>query len=259
MNGIILAAGFGTRLGELGKRHSKAFLPVGRKSAIDWVVDSINVPTVDAIHVVHNARWAASFRRWRESIREESVPDRPCRYPYFRVHNDGVTSSEYRLGAVGDLEWLLRRLGAARAFVLAPVDTISSFDISLLLDEAFSRGGSNAVVLTTRTVDGVDSQQLGKVDVDPEGVLVNFYEKPAVQIDTAWLGPAYFPEAAVPLIHQYCFEARTAGTVPDRLGDLVRWLIGKVPIRCWRGDDAGVCFDIGTPHGYESANAYFGR
>ncbi len=58
MKAIILCAGYGTRLGELGERCSKALLDIGGKPLIEYIVDKINeIDDVNEIIVVSNYKF----------------------------------------------------------------------------------------------------------------------------------------------------------------------------------------------------------
>ena len=52
LTGVILAAGAGTRLGELGRRHSKAMVPVGGEPLIAWGLKRLRAAGVERVVVV---------------------------------------------------------------------------------------------------------------------------------------------------------------------------------------------------------------
>src|SRR5512133_1310636 len=96
MKALILAAGYATRLRPLTENRAKPLLPVAGRPMVDWTLDKITeVEAVDEIHLVTNARFAGDFERWaREGV---------------RVHNDGTTTNEDRLGAIGDIVFVADR------------------------------------------------------------------------------------------------------------------------------------------------------
>src|SRR5690348_17945498 len=99
MKTVILAAGYATRLRPLTDDIPKHLLPVGERPMLDWVLDKIReVDDVDSVHLVTNSRFASTFARWAESHRVV-------------VHDDGTTSNEDRLGAVGDLRLVIEAAG----------------------------------------------------------------------------------------------------------------------------------------------------
>src|SRR6185312_9284773 len=93
MKALLLAAGYATRLRPLTDAVAKPLLPVGGRPMIEWILDRIrDVPEVDGVHVVTNSRYAADFARWAEG---KGVV----------VHDDGTSSNDDRLGAIGDIRF----------------------------------------------------------------------------------------------------------------------------------------------------------
>ena len=89
MKAILLCAGYATRLRPLTDDLPKPLLPVGGRPLLDWIVDRIDeVDAVDELHVVTNSRFAPDFERWAQG--------RPI-----AVHDDGTSTNEDRLGAIG--------------------------------------------------------------------------------------------------------------------------------------------------------------
>src|SRR4029078_3541313 len=96
---VILAAGYATRLRPLTDDVPKHLLPVGGRPMLDWVLDAVRqVQDVDEGHLVTNSRLAPAFERWAET---NGV----------LVYDDGTTSNEDRLGAVGDLRLAIEEAG----------------------------------------------------------------------------------------------------------------------------------------------------
>jgi hypothetical protein len=90
---LILAAGYATRLRPLTDTIPKPLLPVGGRPMVDWILDHVAETSADGVHLVTNARFAADFERWADG---KDV----------HVHNDGTTSNEDRLGAIGDIAFV---------------------------------------------------------------------------------------------------------------------------------------------------------
>src|SRR4029077_7064483 len=81
------------RLAPLTDSLPKPLLPGGGRPIVDWILDRIHENSADEIHLVTNGRFAEDFERWAEG---KDV----------RVHNDGTTSNEDRLGAIGDIRFV---------------------------------------------------------------------------------------------------------------------------------------------------------
>src|SRR5207248_6507898 len=92
LKALILAAGYATRLRPLTDTVPKQLLPVGGRPMVDWILEKIRDTDSEEIHVVTNHRFADQFRRW--------APDD------VHVHDDGTTSNEDRLGAIGDIQFV---------------------------------------------------------------------------------------------------------------------------------------------------------
>ena len=127
MKALILAAGYATRLRPLTDRIPKQLLPVGGRPMLDWILDHIVETSADEVHLVTNDRFAADFEHWAE---DKDV----------HVHNDGTTSNEDRLGAIGDIHFV----GLDDDLLAVAGDNL--FDYSLADYEAYwrAKGGSCA-------------------------------------------------------------------------------------------------------------------
>ena len=104
MNALILAAGYATRLYPLTLNKAKPLLVVGGKPIIEWVVDNLHgVPDLETIYVVTNDKFAADFQAWSERYQN--------RHPQFKfkIVNDGSKSDDDKLGAIGDINFVVTR------------------------------------------------------------------------------------------------------------------------------------------------------
>src|SRR5207245_7080791 len=104
MNALILAAGYATRLYPLTLDKAKPLLLVGGKPIIEWVVDNLaGVPDLETIYVVTNDKFAADFQAWSEGYHDQHPEFK------FKIINDGSTSDEDKLGAIGDINFVVTR------------------------------------------------------------------------------------------------------------------------------------------------------
>ena len=104
MNVLILAAGYATRLYPLTLNKAKPLLVVGGKPIIEWLVDNLaGIPDLETIYVVTNDKFAVDFQAWSESYQK--------RHPEFKfkIINDGSTSDDDKLGAIGDINFVVTR------------------------------------------------------------------------------------------------------------------------------------------------------
>jgi glucose-1-phosphate thymidylyltransferase len=224
---VILAAGYATRLRPLTDEHPKELLPVGGRPIVDWILDRIaEVEEVDAVHVVTNARKAPQFHVW---ARERGVT----------LHDDGTTSNEDRLGANGDLRFVVEQAALDDDLLVIAGDNL--FDFALADFVAFWRAKGVASALAVRDVGSREiASRYGIVDVADDARVVGFVEKPADPPSTLAATATYlYHREHVPLVRRYLDE----GNPPDQPGRLIAWLHTREPVFAYRFDEDW--FDIG--------------
>lgn len=228
MNAIILAAGYATRLKPLTDTWAKELLPVGGRPIIDRIVDSLSaVDEIEAVHVVTNARKADAFRAWAEG--RDVI-----------VHDDGTTSNEDRLGAIGDLQFVIDRAGLDDDLLVIAGDNL--FDFSLPKFVSFWRGKGCASAVAVRDVGSLElAAQYGIVALDDDARVTDFVEKPADPPSTlAAIATYLFHREHAALIRGYL----AAGQPADQPGRFVAWLQREQPVYGWLFDSTW--YDIGN-------------
>jgi glucose-1-phosphate thymidylyltransferase len=220
---LVLAAGYATRLRPLTDTWAKELLPVGGRPIIDWIVDAIaEVDAIDEIHVVTNARKAPAFHQWA-AARGSDV----------RVHDDGTTSNDDRLGAIGDLRFVIDSAAIDDDMLVIAGDNL--FEFSLVDYVAFwnskreQLGAASAVAV--RDVDTIDiARRMGIVDLADDDRVTAFVEKPDDPPSTLAATATYlFDRAHVALVHEYL----DAGNPNDQPGRYVAWLQAREPVYGW--------------------------
>jgi glucose-1-phosphate thymidylyltransferase len=225
---VILAAGYATRLRPLTDSIAKQLLPVGGRPMLDWVCDKVEEVT-DDIHLVTNSRFAKAFEHWAAG--REGVT----------VHDDGTTSNEDRLGAIGDIRFVLERTGVDDDLLVIAGDNLFDFRLSNLAAFWEMRGVASAVAVYD-CGDLELATHYGVVEVDGEDRIVGFEEKPSEPASTLVATATYlYHREHVPLVERYLAE----GNPPDQPGRLVAWLYPREPVYGYRFD--GEWFDIGSP------------
>jgi glucose-1-phosphate thymidylyltransferase len=225
---IVLAAGYATRLRPLTETWAKELLPIAGRPIIDHILDRIGeVSEVDAVHVVTNARKAAAFEDWgRDRV-------------HVAVHNDGTTSNEDRLGAIGDLQFVVD--GAHLDDDLLVIAGDNLFDFSLADYVAYWSGKGTASAIAVRDVGSRElASRYGVVELDSDDRVLDFVEKPADPPSTlAAIATYIYHREHVPLVRTYLDE----GNAADQPGRLVQWLHRREPVYGWRF--TGAWFDVG--------------
>jgi len=229
---VVLAAGYATRLYPLTERIAKPLLPLAGRPMIERLLDRIAaVPGLDAVHVVTNAKFAPAFAAWARGVRTP-LP--------LHVHDDGTTSEEDRLGAIGDLRFVVERerLHGEDLLVIAG-DNLFDFDLGDLVGFRAARGTASALAVYEHPDRSVLSEY-GILELDADDRVVSFVEKPAEPASNLVATAAYlFDREHVALLDTYL----AGGNSPDQPGKLVAWLVPREPVYGYRF--SGEWVDIG--------------
>jgi len=233
MKAILLAAGYATRLRPLTNTVAKPLLPLAGRPMVDYIYDKVaEVTAVDAVHVVTNSKFAEGFRAW--------AAGHAGRVP-IHVHDDGTSSNDDRLGAIGDIRFTIRD-GKLEGQDLLIVAGDNLFDYGLAEYVQYWKTKGQASCLAVYQCDDIELvKQYSIVEIDPRDQITSFIEKPK-NPTTQLVGTAtyIYHRDHVRLIEQYLAE----GNSPDQPGNFVAWLHKKVPVYAYRFE--GGWFDIGN-------------
>jgi glucose-1-phosphate thymidylyltransferase len=226
---VVLAAGYATRLRPLTDTMAKELLPVGGRPIIDWILDRIReVPGLDEIHVVTNTFKAPMFERWERS---EDVT----------VHDDGTASNEDRLGAIGDIRFVVERAGIDDDLLVIAGDNLFRFSLARYVDWWRDKGVASA--LAVHDVGTLElARKYGIVELGESERVVGFVEKPEDPPSTLAATASYiYHRRHLPLVARYLDE----GNQPDQPGRLIAWLHTREPVYGYVFEDEWL--DIGDP------------
>jgi glucose-1-phosphate thymidylyltransferase len=225
---LVLAAGYATRLYPLTETVAKPLLPVAGRPMIDHLLDRIReVDDIDAVHVVTNHKFADSFLRWAE---DKDVI----------VHDDGTSSEDDRLGAIGDIRFVVEQAGL-RGDDLLVVAGDNLFDYSVADYARWWHGKAAASAVALYDVGDVELvKKYSAVELDDDERLTGFVEKPEHPETTLVATATYlFHRSHVPLLERYLED----GNSPDQPGRFVAWLVPRAPVYGYRFE--GEWRDIG--------------
>jgi len=122
---LILAAGYATRLYPLTLNQPKPLLPVAGKPMIDHVLDHLKaIPEIKEVLVVTNAKFITHFEKWAAAYDKGSA-----HFP-ITIVNDGSTSDEDKLGAIGDINLVIQQGRVTGDLLIVAGDNL--FDQSLV-------------------------------------------------------------------------------------------------------------------------------
>jgi glucose-1-phosphate thymidylyltransferase len=246
---LVLAAGYATRLRPLTDNQAKPLLPVRGRPMIDHVLDKFHgCAAIDAVYVVSNSRFAPQFQDWAQTV--------PTQHPgcgwQVRVFDDGTRSNEDRLGAIGDIHFVLDAAQLDDDLIVVAGDNLFSQPLSDYVAMAQRQG----ILIGVYDVGNLEQiKQYNNIALAADAVageaaerITFFEEKPAQPVSTLTAIALYhYPRRALPLIRKYIAE----GNNPDQPGRLVQWLVPRTP--CYAYRVGGLWLDIGSKESYEEA------
>jgi glucose-1-phosphate thymidylyltransferase len=245
MNALILAAGYATRLYPLTLNKAKPLLDIAGKPMIAWVVENLRgVAGIETIYIVTNAKFFADFETWAKDYQSKNR-----NFP-FKVINDGSTTDENKLGAIGDINLVLTRENAAESDLLVIAgDNLFRESLAGFLNYA---GKTEATVGVHRVDDDEAIKKYGVVTVDADGVITHFEEKPKEpKSNLAAIALYFYSKNVLPLFTTYI----AAGNNPDQPGLFLQWLYPRKPVNTFQ--ITGQWLDIGSKETLEEANKLF--
>lgn len=243
MKALILAAGYATRLYPLTENKPKCLLEVGGRTILDAIVEKVEaVGGIDELAIVTNSRFYGQFVSWKKIARSRLN---------LTVVDDGTTSNDNRLGAIGDLAFALRSTQWNDDLLMLASDNL--FDGSLAEFAAFAQ--KKGAVSTGLHDIGDPRKAAGKygvLELDASQAVVSIEEKPASpRSSLIGMGVYYFPKASLGRVGEYLASPEAK----DAPGHYLRWLVGKTKI--FGFIFSGMWYDIGDLSALEEANRIF--
>jgi glucose-1-phosphate thymidylyltransferase len=247
MNVLILAAGYATRLYPLTLDKPKPLLSVGGKPIIEWVMDNLgDIPDLETVYIVTNHKFASAFQAWTERYKD--------RHPKlkFKIVNDGSTSDDDKLGAIGDINFVLTRENLNKSDLLIVAgDNLFSESLAGFVACA-KRNEATVAVYDVGDIEAI--KKYGNITIDADGIITRFEEKPEKPRSTlAAIALYYYSPEVLSLVTTYL----AAGNNPDQPGRFVQWLHARKPVKTF--EIKGKWLDIGSKETLQEADKLFAK
>ena len=243
MKAYLLAAGYATRMYPLTRDRPKPLLEVAGAPILSHVVRGVlRLEGISEVLVIANDRFAQQFASWAEGL-DAGVP--------IRVLNDGTTSDDDKLGALGDLAFALDSVApGAEPWLVAAGDNLLGFPLRSL--QRVFEADPVCPLLSVREVVRDGPSRYNEVIVDESGRVADFREKPDDPVsELAAIALYFFPPEIAGKLAAYL----DGGGNPDAPGHFIAWLVDQVAVRATRLP--GAWFDIGSLEGLARARAHY--
>ncbi len=217
MKCILLAAGYATRLSPLTDNFPKPLLEIEEgKSIIDYIVDEVNtLKEVDQILIVTNNRYYKHFVDYEETRNN---------LKQIIVVNDHTNSNDDRLGAIGDINFVIKELKLNDDLLIIAGDSLFKFKLSKFVE--FYHQVNGPVIVCKINNDYEALKSFAVVSLDENKKITNLIEKPEEPpSNLAGYAVYLYPKEVIPMIQTYLDE----GHKPDAPSYLTEYIYQRIP------------------------------
>ena len=229
MKAVILVGGFGTRLRPLTCTRPKQLLPLGSTTLIEYIITRLTEQGIKEIVL------AAGYimEKLQETLEDGS-------HLGASIHYSHETTP---LGTAGPLRQAEGHLRGGGPFLVLNGDIISDMDYHQLLKQHRKKGAIATIAL--HQVD--DPSRYGVVDIDPDGRIRAFIEKPA-----PGTAPSNLINAGCYVLEEEVLDLIPRGVKTSIEREIFPQLCSMERVYGW--EHRGLWIDTGTPASYLEAN-----
>jgi len=244
---LILAAGYATRLYPITKCIPKPLLPVMGKPMVEYILDKIAlIDDIDKVFIVTNEKFYPHFKIWHDRVKAAGVYDKEI-----TILNDHTTADGTKLGAVGDINFVIKEGKIDDDLLIIAGDNLFEFNLQDFVD--YFKKKNMPIIALHDVADKEIAKRMGVVELSPEKKLIDFKEKPEKPKTTLISTCCYlFPKNKLSRVQEYLDK----GNKPDAPGYYIAWLYENDDVYGWVFSESW--FDIGDIEQYEKANKQYG-
>lgn len=167
MKAIVLAAGYATRLYPVTKNQPKPLLEIAGKSILDHIVEKIEkVKLIDEVIIVTNNKFSPHFKEW---AKKASYPKK------LTIVNDGTTTNENRLGAIGDIQFVIEELNIEDDLMILAGDNLFDFELTDFAQYFYEKGTDCITAYQEESKEQI--KRAGVIELDEQKKVLSFEEK----------------------------------------------------------------------------------
>jgi glucose-1-phosphate thymidylyltransferase len=239
MKSIILAAGFATRLYPLTENKSKSLLEINGKPIINYIIDKIREISSEEIIVITNNKFYRDFLSWKERSNYQNII----------ILNDGVSDLQKKLGAIGDLLFVIDNRKIDEDLFVVSGDNL--FQYSLKEPISIFEKEKKDLSIFYDLKDLEEATRRGVVRVE-NNLIIDFEEKPKNPKSTLCSTSTYFfRKETISLMKNFLEEPGSK----DQPGLFLEYLYKKVPVYAYITKQKWI--DIGTLKSFQKAQEEF--
>jgi glucose-1-phosphate thymidylyltransferase len=167
--------------------------------------------------------------------------------------NDGTSSEQDRLGAIGDIQFAIRQEGINDDLLIIAGDNLIELGLRAFVNFAIHRAPASSVGLYD-IKDAEAVKRYSQVELDGDDKIIEFIEKPENPTSTLVAKCIYFfSKSELGLISEYI----NSGGTKDQPGHYIGWLCKRISVYGYIF--SGRWYDIGNQETYKKANEDFAK
>lgn len=240
MKAIILAAGYATRLYPITKDKPKPLLTIRKKPIIEYIISKLeSIEQIEQILIVTNQKFFSQFQDW--------LDDFPCAKS-IKLVNDGSLNGNERLGAIRDIDIVIKREQLCEDLLVVAGDNLFSFGLRDFIEFACKKKPQSSIGiynLNGRYKPG----KFGVVCLNGDEEIIDFQEKPAHSASSLIATCLYFfPGEKLHRISDYLNHNHQ----DDDAGHYISWLVKSDKVYGYTFNE-GNWLDVGDVDAYTEA------
>jgi len=234
---LILAGGYGTRLGDLGRSMAKPLLRIKGKTILDHILEKTNkIQCPNQTYILINSKFATQYEHWIRQ-RTESLS--------LTLVNNQDLSADRAPDIITNIAMTISQMTPHSDLLIIGGDNF--FDFSLWDFVVYSRAhrGISTVLVDVKTIE--EARQFSVVSLDKGDRIMDISEKPSWPSSLTVTTCIYwFPKDRLHYFSHYSKEMPHS----ESFGQFFQWVCAIEPVFGYRC--LGNWHDIGTREVYES-------
>lgn len=242
MKCILLCAGYATRLFPLTENFPKALLEIGNKPLLDYILDEVNtVDEIDKIFIITNDRYYKHFENWANE-KNNSKP--------IKVINDNTTSNDDRLGAIGDIMYVIDKGNVNDDLLIIAGDNLFTYKLKDVIK--FYKQKKKSIICAKELDDINLLKRFAVAKVDENNLVLELEEKPENPKSNLGVYATYvYPKEVIKYFEMY----KNEGNNMDSPGHFPQYLYKKDDVYVYKFN--GECYDVGTHETLKEVNKIY--
>ena len=243
MKAIVLAAGYATRLYPITLNQPKPLLKIGGRPIIERIIEKIDeLDEIDTIYVVTNHKFKPNFDDWLSGYEPKKE---------IKIIDDGTLSNEDRLGAIGDMNFVIKKENINEDLLVHAGDTLIDFDYGDLAE--LKKKKKSSVKVAEKLDKEIIAGRFGNLIQDENNKITEFEEKPKEPKSNLASVPIYLFRKEDLQEIENCVKEKPK---LDNSGDFIKYLITKKPVYVYIAEKRR--YDIGNKEDLKKADMSYG-